>query len=536
VQILRSLKLREQLLGIAGLMVVLLVAVGFISVLRLGTVRSSGSHVATVILPAGSLVQTQRISAESVRRRQYELTGVPAGDRAGTEDEITGAIADIDKQFADYSRYQLDAAATAAASQAHAAWTAYKVASAPADTAALAGKRERAIALLTKADVQYTDFENASDAWMKTTDAQATAAAHGLTSTYNSARLLLILLIVGAAIAGFGVAFLIARRIVRGLAAVNDRLTMLGARCATDLKVGLEKIASGDLTFPVTPVTPLIDNPAHDEIGDAARSVNEIRNATVASVEAYNLMREQLMLTIGEIAASSGSVASSSQQMASTSEESGRAVGEIAHAVSDVAEGAERQVKMVSQAGVTADQLRETATRGSETAARMATVMGDLDSKSGAISGIVATISGIADQTNLLALNAAIEAARAGEQGRGFAVVAEEVRKLAEDSQQAAGSISSLIAEIQTASGEAVRVVNEEAIGAFQQIAEQITSVHTALGEIASVSEETSAATEQVAASTQQTSASAEEISASAQQLAATADTLERLVQQFTTH
>ena len=68
--------------------------------------------------------------------------------------------------------------------------------------------------------------------------------------------------------------------------------------------------------------------------------------------------------------------------------------------------------------------------------------MEGLATKSAQIGGIVTTITGLAEQTNLLALNAAIEAARAGEQGKGFAVVAEEVRKLAEESQTAAGQIS----------------------------------------------------------------------------------------------
>jgi len=80
-----------------------------------------------------------------------------------------------------------------------------------------------------------------------------------------------------------------------------------------------------------------------------------------------------------------------------------------------------------------------------ESVIRSAHVVAKLGERSKQIGQIVDTISGIAGQTNLLALNAAIEAARAGEQGRGFAVVAEEVRKLAEQSQDAAKQIPSII-------------------------------------------------------------------------------------------
>ncbi len=73
----------------------------------------------------------------------------------------------------------------------------------------------------------------------------------------------------------------------------------------------------------------------------------------------------------------------------------------------------------------------------------------DLTSYSEQIGHIVATISTISSQTNLLALNAAIEAARAGESGRGFAVVAEEVRKLAEQADDAAKQVSELIGRVQ---------------------------------------------------------------------------------------
>jgi methyl-accepting chemotaxis protein len=193
----------------------------------------------------------------------------------------------------------------------------------------------------------------------------------------------------------------------------------------------------------------------------------------------------------------------------------------------------------VQEASAAMDQLDESS-RDVTAAIRQ------LAEKSNQIGGIVGAITAIAEQTNLLALNAAIEAARAGEQGRGFAVVAEEVRKLAEESQQAAGSIGAIVREIQTETQRTVIAVEDssaraqhgatvvaQAREAFEQItdsveqtAARVTDITAAAAEVVGVAVQNSTASSHVAAAAEQANASMEEISASSVELKGLAEHL----------
>jgi len=325
-----------------------------------------------------------------------------------------------------------------------------------------------------------------------------------------------------------------------------------------------------------------------DEIGTLANAINQIQNS--------------FLTVLWQIKDSTRAVSIHSQQSAIAAEETSSAANQVAETISEMAKGAENQVRAVEDTVVIVSKMSEDikqvassaveaegvvqetaqlAKNGEviiqnaitqinsveQTANSVASLVYNLGESSKQIGEIVSVISEITGQTNLLALNAAIEAARAGEHGRGFAVVAEEVRKLAEQSQDATKQIGTLIdsiqgemdkvvlsmqdtvravqtgAEVTNEAGQSFRVIMDS-LGKVitgvkgitiktKQVETAGQSITNAVWNINNISKEMSLGAQTVSASSQEQAASMEELAATSQELARTAQELESVVDKF---
>ncbi len=283
--------------------------------------------------------------------------------------------------------------------------------------------------------------------------------------------------------------------------------------------------------------------------GDLTRTVRTDYSGKLGSVSgSINEMVEKLALTVTVIKQTAREIAAAAEEIKSGAENLSLRTEEQASSLEETAATTEQlaaSVKASANASRQAVHLAENATRVARNGGAIVTdaigAMNRIEQASGKITDITSVIDGIAFQTNLLALNAAVEAARAGDAGKGFAVVASEVRALAQQSADAAKSISGLINDTTQEVAAGVKLVRSagevlgEIVEATQQVAGTVTEAAAASGEQSNGIDEMSQTVVRMDEMTQQNAALAEESAAAAVMLGRKIAELDALVATFRT-
>jgi len=339
--------------------------------------------------------------------------------------------------------------------------------------------------------------------------------------------------------------------------------------------------ASGDLRNRV-------EVKSSDEIGELASSIETMHKHFVEMITSIRSASEQLAAasegmaaSTQEVTATSGEISDNMQHLAQEADAGNGSMLEASQALvqlssliqiaktkaDNTCKNSENTLAAAEKGRLKVDESVHKMGNIKNQAEKSSQIISELNDYSKQISQITDTITNLAKQTNLLALNAAIEAARAGEHGRGFAVVAEEVRKLAEQSDQGAQEITSLVKKVTEKTNVAVSAmaqniaevengvatVNEAGLSldlileAVKQTTTEIREISTLTSEevanseqivklidhLASVIETVAANGEEVSASTEEQSAAMQTVAASAEETSAMAYQLKDSVAKF---
>lgn len=282
-----------------------------------------------------------------------------------------------------------------------------------------------------------------------------------------------------------------------------------------------------------------------DELGQTADALNSMLSNISTLVRSLDMTSQQLELISIQ---NHCTVSLSSKGMQVQKEQTEKVVvgvGQLEQATREIASNIQTVADHTCQANDVTQRSGEVVTQSvtrisnlNEHMGQVSSTIRELHESSSAIGGVLNVIKSIAEQTNLLALNAAIEAARAGEQGRGFAVVADEVRTLAQRTQESTAEIESIVGKFQSESEAAFRAVEQsqhavsETVSMSGELEQALASIQSAIRDIQNLSDQVAAAAEEQVATNQELAGSMREIDSIAEHTVATSDFMRKTAQE----
>ncbi|HEY9420071.1 MAG TPA: methyl-accepting chemotaxis protein [Thermoanaerobaculia bacterium] len=310
-----------------------------------------------------------------------------------------------------------------------------------------------------------------------------------------------------AGVASYGVwVFPYFRDLERRLPQTRDRWATL----ERELSAAFEQLGAGDLVRSIEHTRDLPERLA--QISEAA---SESLSALAQQIQDSSIEVASAADAVNEIA--SELAAGSSQQAASVVEITA-AMEQLARTASQIAENATRQAELAARAEMSGDAgsaaVFEAVTGVEEVQKRISAIANRADAlgtRSKEIYRVLDLITEIAQETHILSLNAAIEAAAAGADGRRFSVVAEEVRHLAQRSQESVESVRNLLDEF-SSSIRATIVATEEGSKEATRVFERSRAAASAIEDLRRASSDTSTVARQISMATQQQNAASDEV------------------------